>query len=62
MPPGGRVICVQSGRQTHLIQASLCDLFGQDCVYVIGQQESAEWSANFTASRIDVESAIAAAA
>jgi capsular polysaccharide biosynthesis protein len=61
MPPGARVICIQSGRQTHLIQASLCDLFGQDCAYVVGQQENADWNANFEASLDDVESAIAQA-
>jgi capsular polysaccharide biosynthesis protein len=61
MQPDGRVICIQSGRQTHLIQASLCDLFGQSCAYVIGRPENADWSANFRASLADVDSAIAAA-
>jgi capsular polysaccharide biosynthesis protein len=62
MQPGARVICIQSGRQTHLIQASLCELFGQESTYVIGQQENADWSANFEASLADVESSIADAA
>jgi len=62
MQPARRMICIQSGRQTHLIQASLCDLFGQKSAYVIGQQENADWNANFEASVADVESAIADAA
>jgi capsular polysaccharide biosynthesis protein len=61
MKPDGRVICIQSGRQTHLIQASLCDLFGQTSAYVVGQQENEDWNANFTAKLADVESAIAEA-
>jgi hypothetical protein len=61
MQPGGRVICIQSGRQTHLIQASLCDLFGQNCAYVIGLPENADWSANFRVPLADVASAITAA-
>jgi capsular polysaccharide biosynthesis protein len=62
MKPGGRVICIQSGRQNHLIQASLCSLFGQSSAYVVGRQENEDWNSNFTVHRSDVEAAIADAA
>ncbi len=62
MKPEGRVICIQSGRQNHLIQASLCSLFGQSSAYVLGQQENEDWNSNFSVRRSDVEDAIADAA
>jgi capsular polysaccharide biosynthesis protein len=62
MNPGGRVICIQSGRQNHLIQASLGSLFGQSSAYVIGRQENEDWNSNFSVHRSDVEAAIADAA
>lgn len=60
MQNGTHVICIQSGRQNHLIQASLCSVCGQTSSYVVGRQESADWNSNFLVDLNDIEDVITA--
>jgi capsular polysaccharide biosynthesis protein len=59
MNKNAKVIAIQSGRQNHLIQASLCSIFGQASTYVVGQQDNDEWDSNFVVDIDDVRQAIA---
>lgn len=58
MPAGTTVINIQSGRQTHLIQASLCKIFGQNIDYALGIPESNDWQSNYQVDPSIIENAL----
>lgn len=52
------VINLQSSRQSHFIQSSLCHAFDQRCIFVFGQSRTLDWSSDFSVSLADCEAAI----
>jgi hypothetical protein len=52
------IINLQSARQDHLIQASLCALFDQKSIYILGKPESNDWMSNFWIDPALVETAL----
>lgn len=46
--PGTTIINLQSGRQNHFIQSSLCHWYKQSAVYVFGPSDSDDWGAGFS--------------
>lgn len=58
MQDGSHVISLNSGRQNHLIQASLCYALDQESTYVVGTPESHQWNANYSIEIPDIESAL----
>lgn len=46
--PGTRIINLQSGRQNHLIQASLCKWYDQAAEYVFGPSDTDDWGAGYS--------------
>lgn len=52
------VINLQSSRQSHFIQSSLCNAFRQRCIYVFGKSETNEWNSNFSIDLKDCKEAL----
>lgn len=53
-----KIINIQSGRQNHLIQASLCKVCNQNIAYILGDPSTNEWNSNYSVSIKFIEEAL----
>lgn len=53
-----KIVNIQSSRQNHLIQASLCNWLNQECIYLVGQSIDDDWNSDFLVSISDVNRVI----